>query len=182
MRVVVGGRANAGDTKLFSNIDSARNAPLRATRAKEIEAERAVKSASISKPKKTRVPKKIVETKGTVSILARTDSGSERRNVESLARSKDGMLHVNKGGKYSFHVTDAASGMAVATLHSRKSAMKFLNATTNAAGRVSPTLQRYMKFIHARKADFQALPLEELRRLYRAFDAVSELKKRIGYD
>lgn len=33
----MGGRANAGNTKLFSNIDATRNAPLRATRAKQIE-------------------------------------------------------------------------------------------------------------------------------------------------
>lgn len=36
----MGGRANAGNNKLFSNIDVARNAHLRAARAKEIEAER----------------------------------------------------------------------------------------------------------------------------------------------
>lgn len=40
----MGGRANAGNTKMFSNVDAARNAPLRATRAKEI-AENRTKTA-----------------------------------------------------------------------------------------------------------------------------------------
>lgn len=45
----MGGRGTTGKTKLFTNIDAARNAPLRAARAKEIESEQAAQNKTASK-------------------------------------------------------------------------------------------------------------------------------------
>lgn len=43
---MMGGRGTTGKTKLFTNIDAARNVPLREARAKELEAERSTKQTT----------------------------------------------------------------------------------------------------------------------------------------
>lgn len=181
----MGGHGSTGKTKIFSVIGAARNRPFQEARAKELAAERATAK---SKPA-ARGNKKIIDKKGTASVLVRVPGdGSlngdkfERRNVESFARSKDGNLHITKGGKYSFHVTDVKSGQAVTTFGSKKNAMKFLEASTRADGTTSPVLRRYIENMNTSKADFRALPKEKQKRLSRAFAAVMKVKERIGYD
>lgn len=192
----MGGRGDTSksfnENKTVSNIDAPRNKPFRDARLKEIEAERAAQQAAqlksaVAKPVRTK--KKIIEQKGTVSALLRTDktdskgySVFERGNIESFAQSKDKTLHVTRASKYAFHVTDTVSGRAVATVGSKKTAIKFLKALTRSDGKASPTLKRYVEFSNMRKAEFQALPSEKRKSLSRAAEAVSKLKTRIGYD
>lgn len=174
----MGGRGTTGKTKLFTNIDAARNIPLREARTKEIEAERVVKEITPI-TKKSSGTKKIIEKKDIVTIATRD---GKRENVESLARSNDGLLHINKTGKYSFSVTNSKSGESIQTFSSKKSALRFLNAATNAEGKASPTLRRFSEYFSYSNKDFKNLPAERRKALSRSFQAVMKMKERIGYD
>lgn len=149
----MGGRGTAGKTKLFTNIDAARNVPLREARAKEIEAERAAKEALRANSKqKASVKKRVIEKKGTVSVLLRSgkkEFGSygldvlERRDIPSIARAGD--LHLTKGQKsWQFIVTDSVTGYAVRNYQNRKDAISFMNGVTRSDGSTSPTLRRML--------------------------------------
>lgn len=145
----MGGRANAGNTKLFSNVDAARNAHLRATRTKEIETNRAAKP--VQKP--ARGTKKVLETPGSYQGEYVKEGGRyvnnrfvgpsyEKRTISSYARTSDGRLHAAMTSRGVHPVTDASSGRLVNAFGSKKEAVGFLNAVTRKDGRVSPTFER----------------------------------------
>lgn len=148
----MGGRGTTGKTKLFTNIDAARNVPLREARAKEIEAERAAKEAlGASSKQKASVKKRVIEKKGTVSAVLRSGKFEsngwailERREIPSIARAGD--LHLTKGqNSREFIVTDSVTGYAVRNYQNRKDAISFMNGVTRSDGSTSPTLRRMLK-------------------------------------
>jgi hypothetical protein len=149
----MGGRGTTGNTKLFTNIDAARNAPLRAARAKEIEAERAKTSSTKSAAKSS---KKVIQEPGTVTgnfygkeskdKFGFTRVGTDNRSIASYARTADGRLHASSEGRGIHTITEARTGLRVHAFDNKKDAIGFLNSVTRKDGRISPTFERALRF------------------------------------
>jgi hypothetical protein len=195
----MGGRANAGNTKMFSNIDAARNTPLRATRAKEIEADRAAKPVAATT--KTSTNKSWTSQKGrligkgsSIEITTGFERGKyippkggneytpggkfeeirKTAKVNSIAHVGRLHLHPAIDNPRKFNLTDSKSGYALRTGLTKTQGLDYLKSSVRKDGSLSRTMERHLNF-YTDKANRQ-------QKFGRPYEAYSRLRKRIeGY-